>query len=427
MHGAAPGPIAAPRRGSPGTGWHEPRLAEPVWAAPLAAAGEKIGRLDQALAGHPLLPGFLYRARLDAVRRQAAADGLAVDPWHLAALLEGLRLRMDPFLSIAERGAIFEAARHAFALHQWLAAPDFDQEGAVRAASRSLAAASDKKTPLLAAAHWLEGFLRSNGAGAIAGAAEVRPAARAALVRFWVDQKLLAAPVPLTAPAALRPPDGAAAPPWGMSAAPDAWIAALLTALADEAALLHELLRGMERAWWRARHLVAEGRRKHSRAALAVDILAAAPLVSPRSLGQALDMAVGNAGKLLDAFCDAGIAVEVSHRSARRLFGLAGLAPLRDATAPPRRPEPGRGRGRPPLVAAEVEAALPPLPPPYPVLRRALDYSDLSHWMAQADAAMRQTRRVLAELTAAPGRPPPAPGDGVGEGEVAAGSINQPG
>jgi hypothetical protein len=29
------------------------------------------------------------------VRRQAAVDGHAIDPWHLAAVLEGLRLRMD--------------------------------------------------------------------------------------------------------------------------------------------------------------------------------------------------------------------------------------------------------------------------------------------------------------------------------------------
>ncbi len=123
-----------------------------------------------------------------------------------------------------------------------------------------------------------------------------------------------------------------------------------LSALADEAAHFHDLLREMERAWLRARRLVAVARRKNSRAAAAIDILAAAPLVSPRTLAAGLGMAVGNAAKLLEDFCAAGITVEVSHRSKRRLFGLAGLAPLRDATAPPRRPEPGRGRGRPPLL-----------------------------------------------------------------------------
>ena len=41
-------------------------------------------------------------------------------------------------------------------------------------------------------------------------------------------------------------------------------------------------------------------------------------------------MAVKNATLLLDDFCAAGIAIEVAHRSKRRLFGLTGLAPLRD-------------------------------------------------------------------------------------------------
>jgi hypothetical protein len=61
----------------------------------LARATGAIARLDQALAGHPLAPALLYRARLDAARRAAAVDGHGVDPWHLAAVLEGLRLRMD--------------------------------------------------------------------------------------------------------------------------------------------------------------------------------------------------------------------------------------------------------------------------------------------------------------------------------------------
>ena len=75
-------------------------------------------------------------------------------------------------------------------------------------------------------------------------------------------------------------------------------------------------------------------------------------------------MAAKNAIELLAGFCRDGIAVEVTHRSKRRLFGLAGLAPLRDEVAPPRRPEPGRGRGRPPAI--RIEAEPPPAPPPPP-------------------------------------------------------------
>ena len=175
---------------------------------------------------------------------------------------------------------------------------------------------------------------------------------------------------------------------------------AFLTALADEADDALDLLFALERAWFAARRAVA-GRRRHSRAAAAVDIMAAAPLVSATSLAAGLDMAVKNAAALLDAFCAAGIAVEVTHRAKRRLFGLTGLAPLRDAVRPPYRPEPGRGRGRPrhdePAAAgrhrrarlAIADAARPP----------AFDYSDLSHWMTHMEQTIRHTRRTLATLT----------------------------
>ena len=82
-------------------------------AAPLARASAAIARLDQALSLHPLLPAFLHRTRLDAVRRQAAVDGRAIDPWHLAATIEGLRLRMEGALHTVDRGAVIDAAGYA--------------------------------------------------------------------------------------------------------------------------------------------------------------------------------------------------------------------------------------------------------------------------------------------------------------------------
>ena len=126
--------------------------ADPALPDALARAALAFGRLDQALAGHPLRAAFLYRARLDAVRRQAAVDGQAIDPWHLAAVLEGLRLRMEGALRIIDRGAIFAAARHALSLHQWLTEPDCDQEGEVKQAEAALAAHAGRVTPLLAGA-----------------------------------------------------------------------------------------------------------------------------------------------------------------------------------------------------------------------------------------------------------------------------------
>jgi hypothetical protein len=175
--------------------------------------------------------------------------------------------------------------------------------------------------------------------------------------------------------------------------AAELWIPAFLEALADEAADALHLLMSLERAWLTARAAVA-GRRRTSRAAAAIDLLAAAPLLSATTLAAGLGMAVKNAIALLDAFAGENIVVEVTHRAKRRLFGLVGLAPLRHEVAPPRRPEPGRGPGRPPTVRAEPP---PPLPEGLltPIARRAIEYSDLEHAMAQADQVIRDTRRRL--------------------------------
>jgi len=48
---------------------------------------------------------------------------------------------------------------------------------------------------------------------------------------------------------------------------------------------------------------------------------------------------------MLDGFVAAEIAVEMTHCSARRLFGQNGMAPVCNATTASRRPKPGRSRG----------------------------------------------------------------------------------
>lgn len=354
--------------------------------APLLAALERasgaIARLDQALDNHPLLPAFLYRTRLDAVRRQAAVDGHGIDPWHLAAVLEGLRLRMDHALRIVDRGQIFAAARTALDLHQWLVAPDFDQEGEIQAAERHLAGSSG----LVGVGEALWSWLDAGGA---------RPAIRSALVRFWTRRRLLRAPVPLTGPGALS-----AEAPHERSA----WMVAFLDAVANEAADYSELLRRLEHGWIAARGK-AVGRRSTSRAALAVDVLAAAPLLSATTLAQAIGMSVKCATELLDRFVAAEIAVEVTHRSARRLFGLAGLVPVRDATTGPRRSVPGRGRGRPrlepdaPIAAPDAPT---PLPPASRFQRPPIDYAALEEAMAHCDQVVLSTRQRLHAPSATP-------------------------
>ena len=219
-----------------------------------------------------------------------------------------------------------------------------------------------------------------------------RPPIRAALVRYWTRHRLLRSPIPLTGAAALS-----AETSWAV----DAWIPVFLTALADEADDGRQLLLDMERAWLAARRAVA-GRRRNSRAAIAIDILAAAPLVSARSLAAGLGMAMKNALELLDGFCTDGIAIEVTHRSKRRLFGLAGLAPLRDEVSPPRRPEPGRGRGRPPAIRIDAEPLPASVPPPErpmtPIERQSINYSELEGAMAHLELTIRGTRRALDAL-----------------------------
>jgi hypothetical protein len=380
----SPGALASDHRRAPD---HRAEAAcraasDPALTAAVAEAAAAIARLDEALANHPLRPAFLYRARLEAVRRQAAVDGSLIDPWHLAALIEGLRLRMDHALRIIDRGAIFEAARHALALHQWITAPDFDEEGEVLRAEAHLAEYGGRgETPLLTAAFAMHGWLEAGGA---------RPPIRAALVRHWTRHRLLRVPVPLTGAAALR-----AETPWE----PQAWVPLFLRALAQEAEDGRQLLADLERAWFAARAAVA-GRRRDSHAAAAVDFLAATPLVSATSLAAGLGIAVKNAIALLDGLVAAGLAVEVTHRAKRRLFGLAGMAPLRDGVAAPRRPEPGRGRGRPPIVPVEEERVgpPPPLPPLTPIERREFEYGDLEHWVAHLGQVLRQTRRSLDSL-----------------------------
>jgi hypothetical protein len=137
-----------------------------------------------------------------------------------------------------------------------------------------------------------------------------------------------------------------------------------LDALASEATDYVEMLRSLEGGWIAARARVP-AQRTTSRAALAVDVMAATPFISATTLARAMGMSIKCTTELIDRFVAAEIAVEVTHRSARRLFGLAEMAPVRAATTLPRRPIPGRGRARPPSEDRQQELIAPtaPLPP----------------------------------------------------------------
>ncbi|MBO0739738.1 MAG: hypothetical protein J2P48_24895, partial [Alphaproteobacteria bacterium] len=342
-------------------------------------------RLDARLAGHPLAAAWLWRIRLEAVRRHAASDGLEIDPWHLAAIIEGVRFRMDRGPAMIDRGAIFAAARHAFGLWRWFARPDDAQSDAIASAAAALSA-HEPDSPLLGAALGVRAWLDGDGD---------RPSLRAALAGYWHRRGLLPVACPLlTGAAALSSEAPQEAEPWTIS---------FLTALAEEAESGTELLRLLEREWFAARTAVRD-RRRDSRAAAAVDIMAAAPVISATSLAGSLGVAIKNAAALLDMFIARDIAIEVTHRSKRRLYGLKHLAPWREEIAPPRRPMPGRGRGRPPRRPVTVHN---PAPPPAnsltltPLERQEFDFADLDKLMRQTDQAISRAIAVLDQFAAA--------------------------
>jgi hypothetical protein len=65
--------------------------------------------------------------RLEAVRRQAAADGRAIDPWHLAAVIEGIRFRMDR--GAAMSGRLEEIWKTPRGLAGWFSTIDHKEIG----------------------------------------------------------------------------------------------------------------------------------------------------------------------------------------------------------------------------------------------------------------------------------------------------------
>jgi hypothetical protein len=338
-------------------------------------------RLDAALDSHPLATAWLYRARLEAVRREAAVDGQLIDPWHLAALIEGVRFRM-PGETTLDRGMIFAAARHALDLYRWRVHPDEARQQEIARATAHLQEVAAPRSPLVGAAAGLHSWLEHGGA---------RSPMRAALSRYWIERGLSRLPLPLSGAASLS-----------AEASRDigAWSGEFLRALAAEAADGMHLLRLLERDWHAGRHAV-RGRRRGSYAATAVDILAAAPVLSATTLAASLGIAQKNAGRLLETFTILGIAVEVTHRSKRRLYGLKHLAPLRETTAPAR-VRPPISRGRPREITSVSDEAIPPPPariapsPPLPrVALEAFDFAELDNWMAAAEEAIRRAQLAV--------------------------------
>ena len=356
-------------------------------AGALEHAAGTIARLDAALASHPLRPAWAWRARLDAIGRQAAVDGKAIDPWHLAALIEGVRLRLDHTPVLIDRGMLFAAAHHAFELYRWFAVPDETQRAAIRLAGDHLETVGNAQSPLLGAALGVHAWLDQGGA---------RAPLRAALALYWQQRQVTALPCPLLTGAAALGTDI----PW----ARDGWIGHFLAALAGEAEDGLALL-----APARAPLGLPRAARSPAGAAIRMPPPRSTSWPRPRSSlpprsGKRSASRPTTPPGCSTGLSGSGLSSEVSQRAKRRLYGLKHLAPLREATAPPRRPMPGRRPGRPSaasLVAdtsgavADTGFPLVPSPPLSPLERQKFDFSDIDRLLDLTDQAIRRTQSVL--------------------------------
>ena len=353
-----------------------------------------LGRLDAALASHPLRAAWTHWSVLDAACRQAATDGHATNPHRLAAFLEGLPLTVNRDLDLAERGSDHQALAHAAALVSWMATPD----------PESLTQRDDALSAFRTAAGGpiLEGTARALLAWVEAGGS--RAAGRAAVPLHLAARGVLTTALPpLTGAAAFAPRDEQ-----------QPFVLRFLTAMTAEAQDGLERLQRLERAWRHGRLAVAD-RTRRSRISSAVDLLAAFPLLSPSKLADALGCSVPGASAMLADLWRLGVAVEVtgiSGRGARKLYGLTPMAPIRAETSARKRRDPGRGRGRPPLNATQKPIRKPALElpiegvvegPPAPPARLdflSVDYTALDRAMAGADAVSQRVKRLLDQRAA---------------------------
>ncbi|ETC99228.1 MULTISPECIES: hypothetical protein [unclassified Asaia] len=344
--------------------------------AALTRAAVSIGRLDQRLHNHPLLPAILFRERLEAARVCASMDGYVIDPWYLAAELEGLRLTM-PGEGVADRGVFVDNAKIAFEQYQWLAHPTSTQKAHIQQATELLRSEATAVGPLLGAARafhcWIDA---GNG----------RSPMRGALVSFWQETQLLRVGLPLTGARSF-----ASGTCWERSV----WIPCFLNALADEAEGIHARITGIERQWHHAR-AHSGSRRCNSRADTAIDLIAAFPLLSATRLASLLGISSKSAYLMLERFLAAGLITEVTHRMARRLFALKGFEPLREVVRPPKRAVAGRKQGRPRRddrcflvdLTEEENKAEYAQPAAKLIGPLAIDYGPLEEALALADAAI---------------------------------------
>jgi len=83
----------------------------------------------------------------------------------------------------------------------------------------------------------------------------------------------------------------------------------------------------------------------YAKAALAIDAIAAYPVIFATTLAAKLSMSVQAAYVLLEWFVERGLIVNVTRRSTRGLLALKDFTPLRESVWKLRKPLPGHKRG----------------------------------------------------------------------------------
>lgn len=383
----------------------------PAHAAALEHAARALGRLDAALRGHPLRRPFLWRFSLAMACRCAAADGYRIEPMRFAAIIAGLPLDADTLRRDAFIGRAYDA------LH-WISILDADRRASPRPSpsgdleddEHRQRNRSDRARDL-----WrVRGTLRSlrlaghpdnaglcrlaEGTWRVLQEEGGRGFLRAALPRALRDagSTLLIVPGLSGAKALTREiPD------------PLVWIPAFLHALADEADEGVEMLWGLNRHWNKARRAVTalhgEGRiRSNSRLGLAINALAAHPLVGAARLGATLGITTRGASLLLEQLAELELVVEVTKRQSHKLYGWPDLVRMADEAAPDRRfrrlparldepdiPEPSAAPAKARREGRLLDH-LGPLP----------SFKDLDDAQADLDEATARSRKLLASLSA---------------------------
>ncbi len=346
----------------------------------LERAALALGRLDQALSGHPLRTAWLHRARLGAAQRGAAEDGRAVDPGRLLALVLELP---------ADRRRDYGAEAHALRLFRALQRQDDEMgEGETGGAGAADAAPAlddlleilDREAgrhPVLSAAgHALWQWRRS---GRPPGIGQV------AVPLFLARTGLAGAPLPGLC---LAPPP---AEPL------DLWLGRWLNGLAARADQARRGLDGLALTWTLWRRRIGE-RRSSSRLVRLAGLAAAMPRLSPALAERHLGCTRRGACLLLAELARLGVLREVTGRRAWKLYVTEDLGTPDLGAAPPPGPDiPAGDAATVPDTPARDMAALRHRPPPRrlpeaaePVPPPEIDLS----------ALLRDTDRAIARVTA---------------------------